>query len=144
MYEVCYTHKDVPWDFEFQPLKSNSTGALYSKFWMKKCQNMPVWPSKMVLAQVIVINHLTMVQCNVCEQITCASEHLKSLWKMVLATLKAMSGQMLNKVLPNSWTAGDWMSAPTTKGANPLTHALKFDCMARNSWFRCSCSNPPK
>jgi hypothetical protein len=96
------------------------------------------WP------QVIVINHLTIVQCNVCEQITCASVHLKSLWKMVLATLKAMSGQMLNKVCPNSWTAGDWMSAPTTKGANPLTHALKFDCMARNSWFRSSCSNPLK
>jgi hypothetical protein len=144
MYEVCYDCKDVPWDFQFQPLKSNSTSALCSKFWVKKCLNMPVWLSKMVLAQVIVINHLTIVQCNVCEQITCASVHLKSLWKMVLATLKAMSGRMLNKVCPNSWTPGDWMSAPITKGTNPLTHALKFDRMARNSWFRSSCSNLPK
>jgi hypothetical protein len=33
------------------PCKSNPTSALYSKFWMKKSQNMLVWLSKMVLAQ---------------------------------------------------------------------------------------------
>jgi hypothetical protein len=31
--------------------KSNSTCAPYNKFWMKKSQNLPVWLSKMVLAQ---------------------------------------------------------------------------------------------
>lgn len=67
-----------------------------------------------------------------------------SIWKIVLATLNAMSGRMLKRVLPNSWTAVESMSAPTAKGAKPDTHALKLDCIAWKSWLRSSCSNPPK
>ncbi len=78
------------------------------------------------------------------ESFTCGKMQRMSIWKMVLATLKAMSGRMLNKVRENSWTAVESMSAPTARGAKPDTHALKLDCIASKSWFRSSCSNPPK
>jgi hypothetical protein len=35
-----------------KPTGSHPTGALYSKFWMKKSQNTPVWLSKIVRGQV--------------------------------------------------------------------------------------------
>lgn len=74
---------------------------------------------------------------------TCGSMLRTSLWKHVLQMLRAMSGRMPKKVRVNSFTAVLFRSAPTAQGAKPITHALKFDCIASNSWFSSSCSKPP-
>lgn len=75
---------------------------------------------------------------------TCGRMLLRSLWKHVFETLRAMSGLMLKNVRVNSWTAMLLRSVPTANGAKPVTHALKLDCMASKSWFSSSSSNPPK